>query len=805
MSEFGARRSKQPATRLFSRRPVRYVGDMRRYVALVVVCVLTFAACTRDAGDVSSTSTPAPTSTTTTVEPRGDLPWWNDRVFYEIFVRSFKDSDGDGIGDFPGLTASLDYLNDGDPTSTDDLGITGIWLMPISPSPSYHGYDVTDYRAVNPEYGTMEQFTAFLDAAHERGIAVLIDLVINHTSVDHPWFVASAEGDPAYADWYLWSDVDPGTTAPWGAPAWHALADRYYFGLFWEGMPDLNLENPGVTAELRDIARFWIEDVGVDGFRLDAARHLIEDGDVVADTPATVAWLEGFNDYVHSVDSDALVLGEVWSPTPIASSYVPDALDLVFDFDISAAGARSVDRGDASIFDDALAVAQGDYPPLQYATFLTNHDMDRIMSNVGGSVPMAKLAATWLLTSAGVPFVYYGEEVGLQGVKPDERIRTPMPWNADPPGIGFTTGTPWEPVFKGYETFNVVDETVDPDSLLSHYRRLITYRSQSTALRRGDLVPVRTTDTAVTSYLRTVGDDHVLVVLNLGAEYAINVALTLDSGPLDGYQGVIPIVGPPAYPPSINASGGFDGYRPLESIPPFGFLVLEFSADPTPDPPPTTTTTSTTPPGANASDVAVISQLGELYREGRIEETLALLSEDAVFTTRDGTTIGLLDALPDEAGFGMEWDWSGDGTVTLSDVYVLQTTWMSITTTYLEPACAPSGELVVCDDTVSNVFADAAGLGPFRVRETWRVRDGLIVEIFEQEPDFPSADWEAGVANQFARYEKWVDTTYPQRYGELFRAPCCHGTTQELVFSRQSMEGHAELIPQWAASADQDG
>jgi len=769
---------------------------------MFVVCALLVAACTRGASDVSSASTSAPTSTTTTVEPRGDLPWWNDRVFYEIFVRSFKDSDGDGIGDFSGLTASLDYLNDGDPTSTDDLGITGIWLMPIFPSPSYHGYDVTDYRAVNPEYGTMDQFTAFLDAAHERGIAVLIDLVINHTSVDHPWFAASAEGDPAYADWYVWSDVDPGATAPWGAPAWHALDDRYYFGLFWEGMPDLNLESPDVTVELRDIARFWIEDVGVDGFRLDAARHLIEDGDIVADTRATVAWLEGFSDYVHSIDSDALVLGEVWSSTSVASGYVPDALDLVFDFDIPAAGARSVELGEASFFEDALGIAQAAYAPLQYATFLTNHDMDRIMSNAGGSVPLAKLAATWLLTSAGIPFVYYGEEVGLQGVKPDERIRTPMPWNPDPPGLGFTTGTPWEPVFEGYETFNVLDETIDPDSLLSHYRKLINYRTDSTALRRGDLLPVQTNDSAVTSYLRSVGDDHVLVVLNLGAEHAINVQLTLESGPLDGYQGVTAIVGPPAHAPSITASGGFDGYRPLESIPPLGFLVLEFTADPTPDPPPTTTTTLA---GADASDVAVISQLGELYRQGRIAETLALFSDDAVFTANDGFAIGLFDAMPDEAGFGMEWDWSGDGTVTLSDVYVLQTTWGSITTTYLEPACAPSRELVVCDDTVSNVFADAAGLPPFLVRETWRVRDGLIVEIFEQETDIPSADWEATVNDQFARYEKWVDTTHPQRYSDLFQGPCCDGTAQGLVFSRQSMEGHAELIPLWPASADQDG
>ena len=226
---------------------------MRRFICFLAVATAV-AACSGTGSD-STTTPPPPSGTTTTIEPTttavpepdSSLPWWNDRVFYEIFVRSFKDSNGDGVGDFAGLTASLDYLNDGDPTTTDDLGVTGVWLMPISPSPSYHGYDVTDYRAVNADYGTMEEFAAFLEAAHERGIAVLIDLVINHSSRDHPWFVASAAQDPDYADWYLWSDTDPGTTSPWsGGPLWHPRDDRFYYGLFWEGMPDLNLDNPAV-------------------------------------------------------------------------------------------------------------------------------------------------------------------------------------------------------------------------------------------------------------------------------------------------------------------------------------------------------------------------------------------------------------------------------------------------------------------------------------------------------------------------------------------------------------------------------
>ena len=464
-----------------------------RLLAFLLIVAAALTACSGSSTETTAGPTPTSASTSTVAvtttaltEPESMLPWWNDRVFYEIFVRSFKDSDGDGVGDFAGLTASLDYLNDGDPATTEDLGVTGIWLMPVFPSPSYHGYDVTDYRTVNPDYGTMEEFAAFLDAAHERGIAVLVDLVINHSSREHPWFVASAAGDPEYGDWYLWSDTDPGTTSPWsGDPLWHPRDDRYYYGLFWEGMPDLNLENLAVKTEVHDIARFWLEDVGVDGFRLDGARHLIEEGDVVSDTPTTVAWLEDFNEYVHSIAPDALVLGEVWSPTETVAGYVPEALDLAFEFDLAAAGGTAVREQNFATLESAVATAEASYPPLQYATFLTNHDMNRLMSEVGGDVAIAKLAATWLLTSPGVPFVYYGEEVGLEGVKPDETIRTPMPWTDAEPGVGFTTGVPWQPADPSFVAANVADEIGDPDSLLAHYRALIQDRAASVALRRG--------------------------------------------------------------------------------------------------------------------------------------------------------------------------------------------------------------------------------------------------------------------------------------------------------------------------------
>jgi alpha-amylase len=214
-------------------------------------------------------------------------PWWNDAVFYEVFVRSFYDSNGDGIGDFNGLTAKLDYLNDGNPATTTDLGVTALWLMPIHPSPSYHGYDVTDYYDVNPQYGTLADFKRLLAEAHKRGIRVILDLVLNHTSLQHLWFVAAQDPQSPYRDWYLWSPTDPGWPGPWGEKVWYANGRSYYYAIFDKNMPDLNYTNPAVTAKLDDVARFWLAEVGVDGFRLDAAKHLIEAGQVQENTAST--------------------------------------------------------------------------------------------------------------------------------------------------------------------------------------------------------------------------------------------------------------------------------------------------------------------------------------------------------------------------------------------------------------------------------------------------------------------------------------------------------------------------------------
>ena len=205
------------------------------------------------------------------IQQQGETFWWNETVFYEIFVRSFYDSDGDGIGDIQGIIEKLDYLNDGNPETDDDLGITGIWLMPVAQSPSYHGYDVIDYETIEEDYGTNEDFQQLMEEAHNRGIKIIVDLVMNHCSSQHPWFVAASQNEPEYYDWFRWSNSYPGYMGPWGQQVWH-MADngKYYYGLFWGGMPDLNYENSEVKDEMWDIAEFWLTEMNVDGFRCDA-------------------------------------------------------------------------------------------------------------------------------------------------------------------------------------------------------------------------------------------------------------------------------------------------------------------------------------------------------------------------------------------------------------------------------------------------------------------------------------------------------------------------------------------------------
>jgi len=506
---------------------------------LLLVTALAFAGCssTPDGVPQASPASPIPPA------PRaiGGAHWWNDRVFYEIFVRSFADSTtgplaNDGIGDFQGLVEKLDYLNDGDPETHSDLGVTGIWLMPINPSPSYHGYDVTDYYGINPQYGTRADFERFLAECHKRGIRVIVDLVLNHSSSEHPYFRKALAGDPKYRDWYLFVDPDkvPDTLGPWNQIVWQRIGDQRFFGIFWSGMPDLNYRNPEVTAEAYRIADFWLNDVRVDGFRLDAARHLIEDGDVMSDTPETFAWLEGFEAHVRSGGRDPMIVGEIWTSTETVSEYVrKGAVDLAFEFDLAGAILDAAASGTKDKLEYTLRNVGESYPPNQFASFITNHDQDRVATVLRQDPAKLRLAAALLLTGPGVPFLYYGEEIGQVGAKPDELIRNPMPWNGGANG-GFTAAArPWERLQKGFETRNVATESADPQSLLSFYRRLIRLRQSEPALARGDLALLDTGRDDVIAWQRSEGGRTLAVVANLGGEDLRGLRLPGVDGALD--------------------------------------------------------------------------------------------------------------------------------------------------------------------------------------------------------------------------------------------------------------------------------
>jgi glycosidase len=445
--------------------------------------------------------------------------WKRGAVCYEIFVRSFYDSDGDGIGDLHGLIEKLDYINDGTPDAGADLGARCIWLMPIASSPSYHGYDATDYYRVDPEYGTNDDFRRLIAEAHRRGIRVLVDMVLNHASSEHPFFKhALQHADSPYRDWFRWSAADPGTQGPWGQVVWHRspVRDEYYYGIFWHGMPDLNYENAAVRAEAKRIATFWLDSLGADGFRLDAIPYLVEEGGRLAHTPGTHVFLRDYAAHVRTVAPDAFTVGEVWDSVQAMLPYYPDQLDAHFAFAASDAILRAVASGSADALFAPYLQLQSRLPHERWAPFLRNHDQTRTLTALGGDIARAKLAATLLLTLPGLPFVYYGEEIGMTGDKPDPRLRTPMHWTRAP-AAGFTTGVPWEPLQPDSFTANVEVQARDPGSLLHLYRHLIQLRGGSPALSRGELVPLNASDHAAAAYLRRAGDSAVLVVANLGS------------------------------------------------------------------------------------------------------------------------------------------------------------------------------------------------------------------------------------------------------------------------------------------------
>lgn len=526
---------------------------------------------------VSCTQVPVPTSVVSE-EPQVTktdgpaTPWWKTAVFYEIFVRSFNDSNGDGIGDINGIIEKLDYLNDGDPNTHTDLGINAIWLMPINPSPSYHGYDVLNYYAINPQYGTKEDFNRLLQEAHKRGIKIIIDLVLNHTSSQHPFFIDARSSDTSqYHDWYVWSDTAKGKY-------WHettvGTAQESYYGYFCDCMPDLNYLNPKVTQQMEKVVKYWISDIGVDGFRIDAAKHLIEDGDKVENTLQTHDWFKQFYTFYKGINPDTYIVGEVASSDArMTTLYSGDQMDMIFNFELAQGFVNSARGESNSGVASAINFIESDAPDWNFATFLTNHDQNRVMSVLNGNVDKAKVAAALLLTSPGTPFIYYGEEIGMVGVKPDEDIRRPMQWSADT-NAGFTTGSPWRELDTNFINTNVAVEENDHNSLLNTYKTLIEMRKSHPAISNGNYEVVNSSNKGLYAAIRQNENETVLILINLSKTDLANVALSWNPLDLpDGKYLLTNIIGRNTANPLIISNGHVADYLPQKSISPFSINV----------------------------------------------------------------------------------------------------------------------------------------------------------------------------------------------------------------------------------------
>ena len=504
--------------------------------------------------------------------------WTRGAVCYEVFVRSFYDGDGDGVGDLKGLIQKLDYINDGNPASQKDLGASCIWLMPVAQSPSYHGYDVTNYYRVEPAYGTNEDFKRLVAEAHRRGIKVLVDMVLNHTSSEHPYFQEALRDTASpHRAWYRFAPAPLGK-GPWGGEAWHrsSVRNEYYYGVFWSGMPDLDYHTPAVREEAKQIATFWLRDMGVDGFRLDAIPYLVEDGACLAGCAGTHAFLHEYAAHVRRVAPDAYTVGEVWDNLRGVLPYYPDQLTAYFAFELSDSLLSAVRTGSATGLLPGFLRLQDTLPAYRWAPFLRNHDQTRTLTVLGGDLGRAKLAATLLLTLPGLPFVYYGEEIGMTGDKPDPRLRTPMQWSPRT-GVGFTSGTPWESAQPDSLTTNVEVEDRDPASLLNLYRRLIHLRRQNDALATGTLVALSASSTQIAAYLRRSGARAALIVTNLGATPASGVSLNSAAGALapGSYSAQNLLDGPNGATLEVGPDGQLRGYVPVGgTIGPRESLVL---------------------------------------------------------------------------------------------------------------------------------------------------------------------------------------------------------------------------------------
>ncbi|MDN3667901.1 alpha-amylase family glycosyl hydrolase [Echinicola jeungdonensis] len=445
--------------------------------------------------------------------------WPEAGITYEIFIQSYYDTDGDSIGDVNGVIQKLDHVR--------DLGANAIWFMPIMPSPSYHKYDVTDYKAIHPDYGNMEDFKRLIEEAHKRDIKVVIDMIINHTSDEHPWFLEAKKGrDNPYRDYYVWAQADTIqdyldkktiTLDSDNIRQWHdpGKGNDYYYGFFTGDMPDLNFDNPKVREEIYDIGEYWLEEVGVDGFRLDAAKHIYPD-DRAEDNHAF--WKE-FRAEMEKVNPDVYLVGEVYDMKEVVAPYLP-GLPALFNFDFHYTLLEAFEKQDGMLLarkqKEILDYYQGITDDFIDATISSNHDQPRLLNELGKDENKMKQAIAILMTMPGAPYLYYGEEIGMLGKKPDPHIREPFLWKAREKDEGRTK---WiQPEFSTDKTVTPLSQQKEnPNSYYNHYKTLIELRNTNPALAIGELELVENGfPKAVMAFKRKVGEQELFVLHNVG-------------------------------------------------------------------------------------------------------------------------------------------------------------------------------------------------------------------------------------------------------------------------------------------------
>ncbi|HEY8169162.1 MAG TPA: alpha-glucosidase [Candidatus Limnocylindrales bacterium] len=543
---------------------------------------------------------------------------WQRGVVYQIYPRSFADSDGDGLGDLPGIIAHLDHLNAGHATPGSSLGVDAIWLSPIYPSPDHDlGYDVADYTAVDPRFGSLVDFDRLVTEAHARGLRIILDLVMNHTSHESAWFRASrASRTGPYADWYLWRDPrgrdrrgrprpPNGWVSYFGGSAWtwEPARGQFYLHTFLPEQPDLNWRQPAVRAAMLDVVRFWLAR-GVDGFRLDVFNVFFKHPDLPDNPPRRVsrwrrAGWRAWDRQEHIYDKDQpemadllaefraildaapgrMSVGELFTGDPAWAASYAAPRHLIFDFGLLLQP-WAADRLAEAISDAETAFGPDRWP----AVVLSNHDQSRHATRLSRGRSrdrdaIARAAAVLLLTLRGTPFLYAGEEIGLGDARVPrwamqdpparrywplpvwfdrDRCRGPMPWTGGRNG-GFTTGRPWSRMADDYATRNVAGQAADPDSILACYRRLIALRHRSEALSVGGFDWHVRGEHDVLAWLRTAGEQRMLV--------ALTTASTDRTVALDGLpgraEGVFSSLGPNVAP---LIEGDRIHLRPLEAV-----------------------------------------------------------------------------------------------------------------------------------------------------------------------------------------------------------------------------------------------